>query len=217
MSTEKLDALIVRNLRDLDVATKRLWCDIESRMSKAIDEITENWAREHEWEGEFEWNKPEYDVWLAPPTWKASASTDEWLGSFYFYAGFGDDFDFEEDNNLDVYWLTRLCHAGRGILCFRWTYDDGLGATKTKWKRFVNDAAGDWVNRIRKVGFTYDEGTGLFFMPVRVEAETLAAAIEEDAVEGALKPSFQQALDKLLAAQPEFNAMLEGAKTYFSD
>jgi hypothetical protein len=57
----------------------------------------------------------------------------------------------------------------------------------------------------------------MFFTPVRVEAETLAAAIEEDAVESALEPPFQQALDKLLAAKPEFDAMLEAAKKYFAD
>jgi hypothetical protein len=216
MSTEKLDALIVRNLRDLDVATKRLWCDIQSRIGKTIDGIAESWAEKHKWKGKFEWDS---ELWLAPPEWKSPDSGDEdsWLGYFELDAGFGDDFDFDAENGLDVYWLTRLCGAGHGMMCFRWVYGDGLGAKKPKWKKFVNDAAGNWVERVRKVGFTYDEGSGLFFIPVRAEAETLATAIEEDAIESALELPFQQALDKLLAAKPEFDAMLERAKKDFSD
>jgi len=217
MSTEKLDALIVRNLRDLDLAAKRLYYDVETRVGKAIDGVTESWVNKHAWEGEFEWGDHEYNLWLAPPSWKSSDSTEEdpWLGYFCLYTGFGDDF--EDEAKLDGFWLTRLCGVGVGIICIRWTYGDGLGAKKSKWKRFINDAAGNWIERVRKAGFTYDEGSGFFLMPVRVEAETLAAAIEEDAVESALEPPFQQALDKLLAAKPEFDAMLEAAKKYFAD
>jgi hypothetical protein len=164
MSTEKLDALIVRNLRDLDVATKRLYFDLDPRISKGIDHFIESWVNKHNWEGEFEWGAHEYNnLWFAPPSWKSAASTDEdpWFGYFYLSTGFGDDF--ADDKALDIFLLTRLCSVGVGIICIRWTYGDSLGAKKSKWKRFVNDAAGNWIERVRKMGFTYDEGSGFRF------------------------------------------------------
>jgi hypothetical protein len=96
------------------------------------------------------------------------------------------------------------------MICFRWHYGAELGATKPKWKKFVQA----YVQRIGKAGFTYEE-SGLFFRPVRVETEKLAVAVEEDTVDAVLEP-VRKALDQLLVAKPEFDAMLKSAKKHFA-
>jgi hypothetical protein len=66
MSKDELDALIIRNLGDLDLAVHRLESEIGDRVGKKIDAIAEAWHSEHGWEGKFSWND-EDDLWLAPP------------------------------------------------------------------------------------------------------------------------------------------------------
>jgi hypothetical protein len=211
MSTDELDALIIRNLCDLDAAAKRLEFDIEGRIGKVIDQIAEAWSQKQGWEGKFDFDL-NTNLWVAPAEWKSAegkADADAMLGFFALWTGFGDDFDFEVEN--DYFWLTRLCGAGRGKIGFRWTYGKSLGATRPKWKRFVQP----YVERIRKTAFTYEEGSGLFFMPIRIEVEALAASIVDDTIEVALQP-FSAALNRLLAAKPEFDALLQGAKASFA-
>ena len=215
MSMEKLDALIVRNLRDLDVATKRLSYDIDVKVSRAIDRFTELWADKHRWKGKFKWDD-EAELWIAPDNWGTDNSTDDdlWLGYFSFNTGFGDDL---QDKAGDFFWLTSSGQCWYGYYVFplglRWRSRSEEGEMEKICQRCRQK-----LDRAYTEGrFSYDEGSGLFFMPVRVDGEALAAAIEEDAIENAIDPVFQQALDNLLAAKPEFDAMLEGAKKYFSD
>jgi hypothetical protein len=212
MSTEKLDSLIVRNLSDLDAAAMRLQYDIQARIGKEIDVMAESWAEEHSWEGKFNFDKDELRI--APREWKLpdAKSDDPWLGWFSLQPSLGDDWDSEDSKEfLDYFWLTRLCGAGRGMIGFRWHYGVGVGAPKLKWKKFAQAH----VQRIGKAGFTYEE-SGLFFKPVRVETEKVAAAVgEEIAVEVALAP-VREALGQLLVAKPEFDAMLKSAKKFFA-
>jgi len=210
MSTDELDALIVRNLSDLDAAAKRLDQDIESRIGKVIDRIAEAWAREQGWEGKFDFEPT--TLWVAPTEWRSTegkAAAEAFLGFFELWTGFGDNFDTKAEN--DYFWLTRLCGAGRGKIGFRWAYGQSLGAAKPRWKKFVQP----YVERIRKTAFTYEEGSGLFFMPIRIEVEALAAAIVDDTIEEALQP-FCKALNLLLTAKPEFDALLQSAKVSFA-
>lgn len=209
MLTDKLDALIIRNLRDVDLAAKRIDNEIEPRIAKALDDIVGSWAKRHRWDGAFGWEEDVLRV--MPPDWRSpDADEEKWFSYFKLYAGYGDDFSGEGDQ--DYFWLTRFCGVGNGKICFRWEYGDALGATKPKWKRFVQP----YVQSIRKVGFEYEDGSGLFFIPVRVDAEKLASVIEENNIEEALQP-VRAALDRLLSAKPQFDGMLKDAKKQFSD
>jgi hypothetical protein len=213
MSTEKLDALIVRNLSDLDAAARRLRYDIQARVGKAIDEIAEAWTKKHSWDGVFGFDKDTLKV--APRQWKVSNNQgdEEWLGWFELEAGLGDDWDSDDaTDSLDFFWLTRLCGAGRGIVGFRWHCGtEALGTTRPKWKKFIQGQ----IQRInKKTDFSYED-TGNFFRPIQVETEKLAAAVEGDAIDMALQP-IRDALDRLLIAEAEFDAILKSAKKEFS-
>jgi len=61
---EDLDALVVNNLDKLEVATHRLFHEIEPRIRKLINEIAEGWAKKNNWLGEFDWWFKE--LWIAP-------------------------------------------------------------------------------------------------------------------------------------------------------
>lgn len=214
MSTEKLDALIIRNLSDLDTAAKRLYDDIQIRIAKAIDDIVESWTKKCSWVTTSTFHKDEI-IYIAPPEWKSPdpQDADNWLAWFAFEPGSGDNIGGDDATSyFDTFWLTRLCGVGHGMLCFRWHYGaEALGVTKPKWKKFVQVH----IQRIvEKTGFTYEDSTGCFFNPLRVDSEKLAVAIEEDAAEDALQP-IRDALDQLLAATPEFDALLKDAKKHF--
>ena len=135
-----------------------------------------------------------------------------WFAKFELDAGFGDDFKFKQ--KLDYFTLTRFCGVGdsEGKICLRWHYEtDAIVADKTKWAKFVQPH----VERIRQTGFEHELESGLFFIPVHIEADSLASAIKVDAIEEALKP-FSAALDLLLKAKPEFDSMLAKAKEHFA-
>jgi predicted RNase H-like HicB family nuclease len=205
-----MDALIVRHLSDIDTAAKRLSYSLEAQVGKAIDGIVEAWAEKNGWNGTFEWDQNELSV--VPPEWKYrenGADEDSRSAWFYLYAGQGDDFD--STNDLDYFWLTRLCGSGRGELGFWWEYEKGSIAPKgRKWKQFVRP----YIERARETGFTYDEESGLFFIPVRVEPEFLAQAIENESIEDALQP-IEMALEACIAAKPVFDEILDAARAQF--
>ena len=208
MATEKMeewDAVIVRNLDQLNSAANRLSFEIEPRIKKVIDEIAEKWAKTNAWSGEFDWWKG--NLWFAPDNWK---SDEEWLGQFHLDGGPDDEFASVPDE--DVFWLTRLCQKGRGVLGFRWWYGDGLGTTKNKWKKFIRDHA-DCVEAIGKQGFVVED-SGLFFTEVKVDAEKLADAIQEDSIETVLQP-LHDALDQILAAKSQFDTLIARAQKNF--
>ena len=197
----------MRNLRDLDFAAKHLSYEIQPRIGRAIDEVTDSWMKKNRWHGKCSWH--EKGLAVGPLDWTSNVDDEEkWFCFFELGAGQGDFWGVEHD----YFWLTRFCGAGTGTLCFRWQYGKALGANKTKWRKFIQPH----VEHIRKTGFEYEEESGLFFIPVRVEAEILAAAIEEDNIEEALEPFLRTTLDRLLSAKPEFDVMLDSAKKHFS-
>jgi hypothetical protein len=210
MSANEYDALIVKHLRDLELAVKRLDFDITVRVYKAMESIAESWSRKNRWAGEFDWKNERIGLWLAPPQWKGpDAREGERLAYFELDGGFGDDFEWEQE--LDYFMLTRLCGLGEGKICLRWNYGEAIGANKSKWVKFVQP----YVEQIRRAGFEYETESGLFFIPIHIEADSLASAIKVDAIEEALKP-FSAALDLLLKAKPEFDSMLAKAKKHFA-
>jgi hypothetical protein len=172
-------------------------------MCKVINEVTERWAKQNKWVGEFDWWDEE--LWIAPLDWGRSA--DEWLCRFFLDGGAGDEWrDVPEE---DSFWLTRLCQKGRGVLGFRWWYSEGLGATKSAWRKFIRDQI-KYVEAIGRRGFVVED-SGLFFVELKVDANKLADAIQEENFETAFKP-LQAVLDQLVAAKPQFDALLNVAK-----
>jgi hypothetical protein len=212
MSPEKrddLDALIIRNLGDLDAAADHLWRDLEPRIQTVIVDFIEKWAGKREWKGEYDWAQ---DIQIGPPDWKTE---EGWRGCFVLDAGPDDTWN--DEPGEDCFWLSRLCQKGRGKLGFRWY--PGILATPGRWKKFVFEKGSlsgkekGFVYEIGKKGFACEE-KGRFFMEFKIDADKLIAAIQDDDFVTALQP-MQDALDKLAAAKPEFDVMRKLAENTF--
>ncbi len=204
MSTDDLDALIVRNLRDLDAACKRLEFEIQPRIAKTMNTIVSSWAEQNNWMGRYDW-WGEGELWIAPRDWKPKEAP-----AFYLDLGPGDDEG--ETPQYDYFWLTRLCgSSGNGLICLRWYDFQNLNAKKLEWKKFIKS----YVTKIQQTGFSYEDQTALFASaPIIIDAEELAKSIVDDTLDQALKP-FQKALDNLMAAKPAFDEMIRAARKEF--
>ncbi|MBH0619287.1 hypothetical protein I3A86_24605, partial [Salmonella enterica] len=105
--------------------------------------------------------------------------------------------------NGDWYYLTRLCGAGVGQIGFRFSQEI---LKASKYKRMVKDVA----RFAQATAFTAEE-KGSFYMPIKLDAALLAAAIRDESIDDALGP-VRQALDNVTAAKPAFDAIIKKLK-----
>lgn len=193
MSTEQLDALIIRNIADLDATARRIGA-IEARIFSEIGEKVENWANEQGW-----LSGPDPDeIWCAPPEWKNDEDYDAWFG--FARGGTGARKGGQEDG---LYELTRLLGVGPGFYGFR-LEQRLLG--KRDWKVLLYKQA----ENLQAHGFII-ENSGSAFMDVRIDAGLLAEGLEGDDLADALRP-ISDALDRLKGAEGLVNSLLSHAK-----
>jgi hypothetical protein len=211
MAETNVNALIVRHLGDIDAAARQVEYDLQPNVAKSLNEIVKAWAESRKWEHEAKWFH-DGETYVAPACWK---NTDEDKKNNPLYCWFelntsaGDDY--RDVQELDYFWLTRLCKSGRGMLGFRWTYNGSLiPARGRRWRQFSSDH----VEGPRKAGFVYEESKGLFFRQVHIDAGKLAQAIENDAIKDALGP-IEEALDTCFAAKGVFGEILNRARSEF--
>ncbi len=69
------------------------------------------------------------------------------------------------------------------------------------------------MNEIVKKGLGFED-SGKFFMEFKIDADKLITAVQDDDFETALQP-MQAALDRLAAAKPQFDKMIDAAKKKF--
>jgi hypothetical protein len=182
-NTNDLDALIIRNLADLDAAVHRLVFEIQPQVEKEINDLGEKWAAKNGWQGVFGW----YDdaLWVAPPNW--DSGEDGWRGKFFLDGGDGDTFGEKRwEPEEDMFWLTRLCRKGRGQMGFRWYFDKGLAITPSRWKAFLR-ANPIFKESIAREGFVAED-KGWFFLKFEVDPDKLATSIQEGDVQAAFQP-----------------------------
>jgi len=205
-TSDELDALIIRNLRDLEGASHRLVHKIEPRVAKAIDGIVKNWASREGWKGEFDFSSD--GLWLAPQNWSGKAAAPNgYLARYYLDYGSGDDGKGEPAE--DYFWLTRLCCVGKGKMGFRWYFGNEL-TTKPKWKKIIQEDANKRVESIGRKGFE-PEDSGYFFTQIKVDAEQIALGAIDNSFDKALQP-VRAALDRLLEAKPMFDELMQAAE-----
>jgi hypothetical protein len=183
MSTEDIEALIVRNILDVERAYDILWNDITPKVGKEIDNIIENWAHENDWwysEEEFDEHVPA----IAPNAWRSSNSDD---GEDKFVASFYADSNDVGNDDPSWSWLTQLCGQGSAPYGFRWVCDFvELGTKKKEWKAFLSK--NNATAALKGLGFEYQDKSGTFFLPFIIDKEALAVAIKDNNIEDALEP-----------------------------
>jgi hypothetical protein len=129
---------------------------------------------------------------------------------FSFNGGPDDDLKTDEKMTNDFFKLTRLCQARNGKFGFQWRSEHYTEGKRALWRNFIRDRVEEVI---RETGFDH-ERDGTFFLPVKLDAESVANAIEQDAIEDALGP-FRAALEKLHQSEPAFTRILEAAKLHF--
>ena len=207
---EKAGALIIRNLRLFEDASKLLQFEIERPIFDEIDRIAEQWANDHKWVGTFDWWNDQLSLvpkgWILPET-----DNSEYQARFEFWLRHGDD---EGDTEKSDYWyLTRLCGVGSNSIGFKW-YEEpeviGTQGNRRKWKEFIRERADPFI----EMGFEFEEERGRFFLPVVLDQEKLAVSYENSAIEDALLP-IHEALDKIGNSVKAFTDVLTVAKREF--
>jgi hypothetical protein len=201
MADADLDALIANNLADLDAAVRRVWFTLQPAVAEAMDEIINQSRERANWDGEGDWN--ESGSWLAPFDWKklGDISGDAYKCQFGLEAGSGDTMG--ELDGEDAFWLTRLLGIGDGRLGFWWRRND---VGKKAWRKLVGEQS-DLITALRAKGFEYQEISGSFCLPVKIDQAALVAALKEETPVEAMEP-LKTALQKLIDAKPDFDALL---------
>ncbi|MBM6593091.1 hypothetical protein [Microvirga pudoricolor] len=216
MSKEQTGALLIRNLRLFEDASKLLRHDVEKTVFDAIDKLIEDWASKANWIGQYDFIDEQ--TWFAPPHWGPQATSiavrsptkgagkkqeDDAHAWFGFWGGENDDLS--DALTEDHWYLTRLCNVGSGELGFRWHITDGefgIRGKKAKWKSFIRERASGFTAK----GFKFEADAGSFFLPVRIDPTRLAQAYESGSVEDGLDP-VRQALVRIAEVIPQFDRL----------
>jgi hypothetical protein len=212
MTDRSMDALIIRHLEDFEDAYRCAY-KLDNEIWKLLGAAAQKWAEDKGWDFGFDFEKDEF--WTAPQGWKLprrSEGEQDWLAYFEFDAGPDDDWG-DGSAEFDLLAVTRLCQATkRGKVGFRWRSDYFAAGNKVAWRGFVNKSAEQIA---QKTGLTYENKSGRFYLPMTVDIETLAKAVEEDAIDDALFAPTKSALDGLAAAEPMLTQLLTEAKKEF--
>lgn len=215
-TSNHLDALIVGNLSDLAGAMQRLE-EIQNEVGRAINKTVREWcdAQTPKWNLEHE-TLDEDGLELYPDSWKlgnGEAENSSTLANIWIAL------EDEDKDWRDHLWLANLCSvANSKPFNVLWHPDyhviiPGKGSKKNRWREFVTN--GEWVSRLRSLGYSYSDQTGGFFRPFIISKEELAQAIKDNAIEEAFSP-LHEALEGLNKAKAIFDEILEAAKKEFS-
>lgn len=200
----RTEALIVRHIADLDAASRLVEEKLDPMLERALERLLKQWAREHKWESGGDWKKTYPFVF--PSDWNIGPRDGE---GKYQDAWFEVDAVESQSDAIggSSYWIARLCGIGGSIIInWNWTKD---GYKLKDWKAFAAKHVAD----LKGAGFNYDEGSGGFFIPIKMDAEQVADAVESNTFEDALRPVVYDALDRCFQAKGRFDKILKAAKS----
>ena len=155
-------------------------------MSKSIDTDVNEWISRNGWDGECELARGENKLWLAPSEWKFDED------NHFLYFNFGASWS----EILDYVNIISLTESGERQAGLWLDYD-------TIKVRPFNKLFKEYIGEHPGLPLTGKD----FFLPVSLDREELAKALEEGAIEEALDP-LRATLDRL----PELAARLEPLK-----
>jgi hypothetical protein len=191
----KLDALVTRNIADLEAAIVHAREVTDKRLFKAIHSSMREAADSAHWQIVLD----EFDLWMAPRTWlNPGAKAPDARGWFSF------DELYEEDWDEAETWVGAITGATSGVpkaaFFFR---QDQLG--KLAWKKLVkaNEALRDELLRL---GFSYGVDDSEFYLPIMLDPDELGAGFEQGSTETAFQ-SVRSGLAAIVASTPLFEQL----------
>lgn len=181
--TAQVDALLIRSLPELNEAALRMG-DLSSEIGQAIDAEIAAWIARNGWSGAASYFSDD-TTWLAPEEWMVSADPDERAYLFFQLE--------ETDSDPENEWhLANFTGCGEQRTGFRLYYNTVTRPVFKRLWRELKDTAG-----LPLLGSD-------FFLPIVLDRETLAQAVENDLITDALQP-LRDALDRL----PQLVSQLE--------
>lgn len=195
----ELDALILRNLGDLDGAARRIEA-LSDVIWRGLGEPVQAWAARHGWVTQME-----VDGWAAPETWRdPEADDDDGFAAHFAFAYAGGDSG-DHRSGEDYFELTRLFAAGHGRYGLR--FEQGL-RKPAKWKAFRSNRP-DLVQAVAEV--LPIDAKGAFFLSFKLNVEAVVLAMQEDDYSEAARPIIE-ALERLERGRPTFDRMIAGMR-----
>lgn len=202
MSDEnKLDALIVRNITDIEAAMNRASDHIDKKLHSAVQEIFEECSERYglniEDSSEFE------GLWVASEDWRDLS---------------------DEESDLKYYidlWFTHLDDRGVSheswLSCFLNSNDNPIGIFVDRegvpnkiWKNlWGNDQFITVCGKLESKGFIVDKGRKLMWLKIIIDSEKLAQAFEDGGdLSEALGP-ISNAFEIAMSAKPELDEIVK--------
>ena len=208
MSSPDLDALIVEHLADLDQVGARINA-IEAEVFAAMGERAKGWAERNGWRDIFEYSVEggwdQWNPWIAAPDWRTADTTvDDDQFDIWFQLSVGNGDTESRASGEDWFYLTRLCQAGSGQVGFHLIHASIV--KPRKWKQVLPEIR----EMISDPAFTIItiQNEASIYLPFKIPQHALAAALRDEDPDAALDP-FEEALDTLLRAKPQFDRVLQ--------
>ncbi len=183
--------------------------EIQPAVLGAIDECVEVFAKAEQWPGNFELAGDECDCRLAPEQWNQREDDTDFDPRAWFAVDCVDD--------KDDHWTALLCKQGSagGEAGFMFAVDSGVYGTKASCSKYLSSLNDETLEQLRKIDFKlvdYGKGKKTFFLPIVLNADSLAETWGNSGEFSEANPCFEPvkvALEKLKMAWPIFDGILK--------
>ena len=191
MSEEnKLNAMIVRNIDDIDAAYSRATNEIETALTREVAAIFSEAAKSESWEGSDD-DASLDELWLAPAEWWSEGQDDE-DEEYDLFLTLG------YDGKADLTWLATFLGSGDLRLGI---FLDSNALTESRWRKLVRSLDPGLINKLAAAGFSVDASKGFIALYVKIDKEALAKGFEDGDIAESLGP-IADALAQAVKARP---------------
>ena len=194
MPQPDLDRLLIQNLGDLEAASRHLETELMPAIARAMNEKADRIFHQSGWFGIAAYDGE--DIWMAPHDWHTTGGAEKDFDCWFAL----DTSDSKSDTVQ--FWLSCLLGVGPKRMGMRWAHDI---FKPRAWRRYLTGQQ-ETIARLRSRGFEFHEALGNFFLPIRLDVEALANAVEMESPESALAP-FEDGLRRCIDAVGDFEAL----------
>lgn len=194
---KKVGGIILRDLELFNRAAVFMEKKIAPLARKEVGQAVKEWTQACDWEGGG-YNEQDYDdLWVAPREWHMG---DDWVAWF--------SLQWRGEEGSDSYPLADLFGVGRTDFGIKFLVDHGRFGGRVSWNNHIKTLASDIGFRLGEQGWVH-EGKGVFFHAVKLPADLLADAWENEDWVAALEP-LEHILDALKDDVPIFDDLIGG-------